>query len=75
MKMRRCLKCRTEYDETLMECPKCGTKHNPAAEKLGYVSFAIVIALFVIPDILFYKAHGRLPMSLEEFGQAFSMLF
>ena len=75
MKMRRCLKCRTEYDETVMECPKCGTPHNAAAEKLGYASFAIVIALFVIPDALFYIENGRLPASIDEFLSAFGLLF
>jgi len=75
MKMRRCLKCRNDYDETKSECPKCGTPHNPGAEKLGYISFAIAIALFVIPDFLFYQENGRLPGSIDEFVGAFGLLF
>jgi len=73
--MRTCIKCKTKYAKDKMECPSCGAQYSPGAEKLGYVSFAIVAVLFLVPDILFYQAHGRLPASLDEFGQAFSLLF
>ncbi|MBL4747705.1 MAG: hypothetical protein JKY17_02615 [Magnetovibrio sp.] len=75
MSMRRCLKCRKEYDKTKTECPACGTKHSPGAEKLGYLSFAIVGILFILPDLNFYMVHGRLPANIDEFLQAVTSLF
>lgn len=75
MKMRRCLKCRTEYDQNTMVCPKCGTQHSPIAENLGYISFGLVFVLFILPDGLFWMEYGRLPASIDEFLSAFSLIF
>ncbi|MBL4692731.1 MAG: hypothetical protein JKY92_05315 [Magnetovibrio sp.] len=75
MSLRSCIKCQKKYEDNHAECPHCGTPHNPGAEKLGYVAFAIVGILFILPDAAFYFKNSRLPGSIDEFIGAFGLLF
>lgn len=46
--MRKCFKCKTEFDDKINNCPNCGTEYINKGVKIGCYIIMVIILLLVI---------------------------